>query len=143
MPIVFLTSASTSPWSRPSDWNDVGHTVELVGAGGQSGAAIDWSTSGRGGAGGGGGGLRQVDLDFRRTGGNHDLCGQDQQHHRQPDDQRDYLDINHCDQCLLCWSWSTRCDHHCRRGGVSLTKSGPPSPNYGTSGACWRCWRCS
>src|SRR4029453_6891406 len=55
---VFLTSASTSPWSKPGDWADAGHTVELVGAGGDGGVG---STGGgaRPGASGGGGAYLQ------------------------------------------------------------------------------------
>src|SRR6516164_5393226 len=52
MTVVFLTSASVSPWGLPGDWTNAGHQIEIVGCGGQAGAA----TSGTGGDGGGGGG---------------------------------------------------------------------------------------
>ena len=55
MTVVFITSSGTSPWNKPGDWTDAGHTVELVGCGGQSGAGST-GTSGRGGGGGAGGG---------------------------------------------------------------------------------------
>src|SRR5215831_14631530 len=55
MTVVFLTSASTSPWSKPGDWTDAGHTVELIG-GGARGNPPATGTSGRGGGGGGAGG---------------------------------------------------------------------------------------
>ena len=48
--VVFLTSASTSPWSRPQNWGDVGHQVEMVGAGG-NGATNSTSAAGAGGGG--------------------------------------------------------------------------------------------
>lgn len=47
---VFLISSSSSPWSKPSDWTDAGHTVELVGAGGQG--PVPGSRGSGGGAGG-------------------------------------------------------------------------------------------
>src|SRR5262245_34636748 len=55
MTVVFLTSGSTSPWDRPSNWDDAGHTVNLVGAGGRGGPAVTGSNnrSGDGGSGGG------------------------------------------------------------------------------------------
>ena len=49
---VFLTTSDTSPWTRPADWADAGHIVELLGAGGQGGAG----STGTGYIGGGGGG---------------------------------------------------------------------------------------
>ena len=55
MTVVLLTSASTSPWTRPGDWTDAGHTVNLVGCGGRGGPATT-GTSYRSGSGGGGGG---------------------------------------------------------------------------------------
>src|SRR5580765_3461722 len=61
MTTIFLTSASTSPLTKPVDWSDAGHTVELVGTGGTSGASST-GTSGRGGGGGGGGAY--VELDY-------------------------------------------------------------------------------
>ena len=60
MTVVFLTSASTSPWSKPGDWADAGHQIELVGCGGISGAGST-GTSGRGGGGGGGGAYTELD----------------------------------------------------------------------------------
>ena len=51
---VFLTTSDTSPWTRPADWVDAGHIVELLGAGGQGGAGST-GTSYIGGGGGGGG----------------------------------------------------------------------------------------
>ena len=54
MTVVFLTNASTSPWTRPADWTDAGHTLNLVGAGGIGGVAAT-GTSYRSGGGGGGG----------------------------------------------------------------------------------------
>ena len=52
---VFLTSASTSPWTKPGDvGGGIGHTVELIGAGGRSGTNST-GVNGRAGAGGGGG----------------------------------------------------------------------------------------
>src|SRR6516225_9470568 len=51
---VFLTNASTSPWLFPASGIVAGHTVEMLGAGGQ-GAAGTTGASGNGGGGGGGG----------------------------------------------------------------------------------------
>jgi hypothetical protein len=34
----FLTSASVSPFNKPSDWVDAGSVIELIGAGGDGGA---------------------------------------------------------------------------------------------------------
>lgn len=48
--VTTLTSADTSPWNVPSDWNDLNNTIEVVGPGG-SGAT---SVSVPGGGGGGG-----------------------------------------------------------------------------------------
>lgn len=59
MSVVFLTSASVSPWSLPGDWQDAGHTVELVGAGGQ-GFQSTTGTSYVGGSGGAGGGYTKL-----------------------------------------------------------------------------------
>ncbi len=61
MTTVFLVNGSTSPYNKPSDWNDAGHQIELVGCGGTSGASST-GTSGRGGGGGGGGAY--VELDY-------------------------------------------------------------------------------
>lgn len=55
---VFLTSASTSPWSRPADWGaGLGHTVELVSCGGNG---FSPATATNGGNGGGGGGYNKL-----------------------------------------------------------------------------------
>src|SRR6266567_9109364 len=51
---IIKTSADASPFNKPGDWTDAGHTVELVGCGG-SGAAGTRGTGGVGGAGAGGG----------------------------------------------------------------------------------------
>ena len=51
---VFLTSASTSPWTRPGDWADPGHTIDLVGCGGNgANGTVASAASGSGGGGGG------------------------------------------------------------------------------------------
>ena len=52
---VFLLKANTSPWTLPSDWFDAGHTINLIGAGGNGGAGTT-GTSAVGSGGGGGGG---------------------------------------------------------------------------------------
>ena len=61
--VVVLTSADTSPWDIPSDWNDT-NTIEVVGAGGGGGGG--GTGGGQGPAGGGGGGayslLSNLDL---------------------------------------------------------------------------------
>src|SRR6516225_824156 len=59
MTVIFLTSASTSPWTRVADWSDSGHTVEIVGCGGKSGAAATGAAS-TSAAGGGGGGYQKL-----------------------------------------------------------------------------------
>ena len=49
--VVFLTIASSSPWTVPGDWDNAANTIEGLGSGGQG------YTEGFGnGAGGGGGG---------------------------------------------------------------------------------------
>lgn len=55
MTVVFLTSASSSPWDRPGDFTDAGHTVEMVGCGGNGGAGGRGANTpaSRGGSGGG------------------------------------------------------------------------------------------
>ena len=55
MTVVFLTNASTSPWTRPGNWTDAGHTLNMVGCGGQGGPTLT-GTGYRSGSGGGGGG---------------------------------------------------------------------------------------
>ncbi len=52
---VFLTTASSSPWSVPGDFDPAGHTVELLGAGG-NGATGTTGANPRGGGGGSAGG---------------------------------------------------------------------------------------
>lgn len=52
---VFLVNANASPWNRPGDWVDAGHTVELIGCGGNGGAGKQ-GVGPFGGSGGGGGG---------------------------------------------------------------------------------------
>src|SRR5215468_5782053 len=52
--VVFILSSDTSPFSKPGDWSDSGHTVELVSCGGNGGAGTR-GTSGVGAGGGGGG----------------------------------------------------------------------------------------
>ncbi len=51
---VFLTSASSANWPKPSDWTDAGHTVEMISAGGKGGDGTT-GTSRVNGTGGGGG----------------------------------------------------------------------------------------
>lgn len=55
MTVVFLDNGSTSPWSRPGDWSDAGHTVNLLGCGGSGGTAPTTGTAARSGPGAGGG----------------------------------------------------------------------------------------
>jgi len=50
--VVFLTSGTS--YSRPSDWTDAGHTVELIGCGGVGGAGLTGSGNFCGCGGGGG-----------------------------------------------------------------------------------------
>lgn len=52
---VFLTSANASPFAKPADWQDSGHTVELIGAGGNGGSPgnAGAANAGVGGTGGG------------------------------------------------------------------------------------------
>lgn len=45
----YLTTADSSPWTKPGDWNDSDNTIEVIGGGGGGGAG----TSGGGGGGGG------------------------------------------------------------------------------------------
>lgn len=59
MTVVFLLSSSTSPWAKPGDWTDTGHTVEMISPGGNGGAGST-GTSGRAGSGGGGGGYTKL-----------------------------------------------------------------------------------
>src|SRR3974390_884334 len=56
MGTTLLTHASTSPWTWPTGRTVAGHTIQLLGCGG-NGAAGTAGTSGRGGGGGGGGGF--------------------------------------------------------------------------------------
>src|SRR5437763_912805 len=53
--IVILTTANSSPWTKPGDWNDSANTVEAIGGGGGGGKAAAPATLG-GSSGGGGGG---------------------------------------------------------------------------------------
>ncbi len=54
--VVFLTTADTSPWTVPSDWNNASNSVRTIGAGG--GGAH--STVAQVGSGGGGGGWSEI-----------------------------------------------------------------------------------
>jgi hypothetical protein len=55
--IVYLTTASSSPWTVPVDWNDANNSIEVIagGGGGQEGAPATNQ-----GAGGGGGGYAKI-----------------------------------------------------------------------------------
>jgi hypothetical protein len=57
MTIIYLTTASSSPWTVPSDWSSTDNTIECIGGGG--GAAFDVATI-QYGAGGGGGGYSKI-----------------------------------------------------------------------------------
>ena len=50
--VVYLTKASGSPWTVPTDWNSTNNTIECIGAGGGGGTSTSGYTAG-GGAGGG------------------------------------------------------------------------------------------
>src|SRR5262252_640700 len=57
MTVVFLTNASTSPWSKPGDWvsaDDGRHTAELLGNGASSLANTTGANSGAKSGGSGG-----------------------------------------------------------------------------------------
>src|SRR5205085_780388 len=51
----YLTTADTSPWTVPGDWNNASNTVELIGAGGGGQGGTTVSGGGSAGASGGGG----------------------------------------------------------------------------------------
>src|SRR3989338_5470154 len=55
--VIILTTANSSPWTVPLDWNNVSNTIEVVGAGGNG---VDALLDGRGGGGGGGGAYAKV-----------------------------------------------------------------------------------
>lgn len=51
MTVVYLTTASSSPWTVPADWNNAANTVECIGAGGGSVVfSVDSSQGGNGGS---------------------------------------------------------------------------------------------
>jgi hypothetical protein len=56
--VIILTSASSSPWTVPSDWNPAANTIERIGGGGGGGNSAQAATTAGGGGGGGGGGYR-------------------------------------------------------------------------------------
>ncbi len=60
---ALLTTASSSPWTVPSDWSSSNNTIWAIGAGG-NGAA---STNSTNGGGGGGGGACAVDVNLTLT----------------------------------------------------------------------------
>src|SRR5213075_119063 len=49
---VFLTTADTSPWTVPADWNNSYNKIEVIGGGGGGSSSITASTTGAGGGGG-------------------------------------------------------------------------------------------
>lgn len=59
MTVIVLTSASSSPWTVPADFDPNNNVVHLIGAGG-NGALWDDGGNGYGGGGGGGGGYHSV-----------------------------------------------------------------------------------
>src|SRR3974390_3866133 len=52
---TFLTNASSSPWTFPAAYTVAGHTIEVVGCGGDGGLGTTGTTGTAGGGGGGGG----------------------------------------------------------------------------------------
>jgi hypothetical protein len=61
MPVVFLTSVSTSPWPVAGDWTDAGQGIELLGCGSQASAPTAQGVANAvGGSGGGGGAYTQL-----------------------------------------------------------------------------------
>lgn len=57
MTIIYLTTASSLPWTVPSDWDSANNSIECIGGGG--GAALDVAMV-QYGAGGGGGGYSKI-----------------------------------------------------------------------------------
>src|SRR5437870_3849654 len=51
----YLTTADTSPWTVPTDWNASNNTIDLIGAGGGGSGGTTASGGGVRGHGGGGG----------------------------------------------------------------------------------------
>lgn len=56
MTVIYLTTASTSPWTVPSDWNSSNNTIEVIGGGGGGSP----SAGGNDGAGAGGGAYSKI-----------------------------------------------------------------------------------
>ncbi len=65
MPIVIvLTSASSSPWTVPPDWNNSFNTIECIGEGGNGGNGASSVGNNVAGGGSGGGGAYHVTTSF-------------------------------------------------------------------------------
>jgi hypothetical protein len=58
--VVFLTTADTSPWTVPADWNNAANTIECIGGGGGGGGGRNAACVISGGGGGAGGGYAKV-----------------------------------------------------------------------------------